>query len=85
MNDAAPPMLDAVDARPGGLKGLVTAIGGFSRFDSLDVGTPTPGDKGYVWMGDAEDAGPLRIKYYLAGGGGVRNVFSSGKSPFKPI
>ena len=42
MNDAAPPMLDAVDARPGGLKGLVTAIGGFSRFDSLDVGTPTP-------------------------------------------
>ncbi len=42
MNEAAPPMLDALDARPGGLRGLATATGGFARFDTLDVAVPTP-------------------------------------------
>jgi diguanylate cyclase (GGDEF)-like protein/PAS domain S-box-containing protein len=38
MNDAAPPLLDALDARPGGLGALSITIGNFARFEMLEVG-----------------------------------------------
>ena len=39
MNDEAPPLLDALEALPGGLRGLATSIGGFPRFDVLETGS----------------------------------------------
>jgi diguanylate cyclase (GGDEF)-like protein/PAS domain S-box-containing protein len=39
MNDDAPPLLDALEALPGGLRGLATAIGAFPRFDAMETGS----------------------------------------------
>jgi diguanylate cyclase (GGDEF)-like protein/PAS domain S-box-containing protein len=39
MNDTAPAILDVLDARPGGLSALATAIGSFARFETLELDT----------------------------------------------
>lgn len=39
MNDEAPPLLDALEALPGGLRGLPASVGGFPRFDVLETAT----------------------------------------------
>jgi diguanylate cyclase (GGDEF)-like protein/PAS domain S-box-containing protein len=39
MNDDAPPLLDALEELPGGLRGLATAIGAYPRFDAMETGT----------------------------------------------
>ncbi len=39
-NDRAQPMLDAVEARPGGLGALATAIGGFAHFEGVELAGP---------------------------------------------
>jgi len=40
LNDKAQPMLDAVEARPGGLGALATAIGGFAHFEWVELAGP---------------------------------------------
>ena len=37
LNERAQPMLDAIEARPGGLGALATAIGGFAHFEWVDL------------------------------------------------
>jgi diguanylate cyclase (GGDEF)-like protein/PAS domain S-box-containing protein len=39
MNDEAPPLLDVLEALPGGLRSLTASVGGFPRFDVLETAT----------------------------------------------